>query len=40
MKPVAKYTRGEFLGFGAILAGGFGLGRLPLPQTPPREPAA
>ena len=40
MKPVAKYTRGEFLGFGAILAGGVGLGRLPLPQTPAREPAA
>src|SRR4029453_12699896 len=26
---MAKYTRGEFLGFGAALAGAFTLGRLP-----------
>jgi predicted amidohydrolase YtcJ len=26
---MAKYTRGEFLGFGAVLAGAFTLGRLP-----------
>src|SRR5262249_17972859 len=26
---MAKYTRGEFLGFGAALAGAYGLGRLP-----------
>jgi predicted amidohydrolase YtcJ len=26
---MAKYTRGEFLSFGAALAGGFGLGRVP-----------
>ena len=27
-----KYTRGEFLGFGAALTGSFGVGRLPMPQ--------
>jgi predicted amidohydrolase YtcJ len=42
---MAKYTRGEFLGFGAALAGAFSLGRLPAgaaapvsaqqPSTPP-----
>jgi predicted amidohydrolase YtcJ len=31
---MAKYTRGEFLGFGAALAGGFGLGRVPGAQRP------
>src|SRR5713226_976668 len=34
---MAKYTRGEFLGFGAVLAGAYRLGRLPaaVAQTPP-----
>ena len=36
---MAKYTRGEFLGFGAALAGAFTVGRLPEPaQTPAVEP--
>ena len=26
---MAKYSRGEFLGFGAALAGAYGIGRLP-----------
>src|SRR5438093_13513402 len=33
-----KYTRGEFLGFGAALAGAFGVGRLPTPQS--EQPSA
>jgi predicted amidohydrolase YtcJ len=45
---MAKYTRGEFLGFGAALAGGFALGRLPPAtavalapaQQPPPAPSA
>jgi hypothetical protein len=33
---MAKYTRGEFLGFGAALAGAFTLGKLPAAaQTAP-----
>src|SRR5439155_9490655 len=28
-----KYTRGEFLGFGAVLAGAFGISRAPVEQT-------
>jgi predicted amidohydrolase YtcJ len=36
---VAKYTRGEFLGFGAALASAFGLGKLPLEQTVSAQPA-
>src|SRR5262245_21323631 len=37
-----KYTRGEFLGFGAALAGAYGAGRLAPPPAapPPRPPAA
>ena len=31
---MAKYTRGEFLGLGAALAGGFGLGRVPALSPP------
>src|SRR5437773_1678279 len=30
---MAKYSRGEFLGFGAALAGAYGLGRLPAPSA-------
>ena len=30
---MAKYSRGEFLGFGAALAGAYGLGRLPTPSA-------
>jgi predicted amidohydrolase YtcJ len=43
---MAKYTRGEFLGFSAALAGAFTLGRLPgasqsaLAQTPQGPPAS
>jgi predicted amidohydrolase YtcJ len=43
---MAKYTRGEFLGFSAALAGAFTLGRLPgasqsaLAQTPQGAPAS
>src|SRR5436309_7587852 len=43
---MAKYTRGEFLGFGAALAGGFTLGKLPpaspvaLAPTQPTPPSA
>src|SRR5262245_45178890 len=41
---MAKYTRGEFLGFGAALAGAFTLGRLPGGRTvaaqTPQPPAA
>src|SRR5258706_3308939 len=37
---MAKYTRGEFLGFGAALAGAFTLGRRPaVAQTAPQAPA-
>src|SRR4051812_18014644 len=41
---MAKYTRGEFLGFGAALAGAFTAGRLPLgvgrPLSAQQPPAA
>jgi predicted amidohydrolase YtcJ len=42
---MARYTRGEFLGFGAALAGAFTFGKLPVPgspaaaQTPSAAPA-
>src|SRR5438034_3526781 len=41
---MSKYTRGEFLGFGAVLAGAFTLGRVPgarqiASAQPPRPPA-
>src|SRR6187200_1810614 len=41
---MAKYTRGEFLGFGAALAGAFTIGKLPATgiaaaQTPAAVPA-
>jgi predicted amidohydrolase YtcJ len=36
---MAKYTRGEFLGFGAALAGAVGFGRLPIEQTVEAQPA-
>src|SRR5713226_9670402 len=35
---MAKYSRGEFLGFGAALAGAYGLGRLPLPEAHAQAP--
>ena len=35
---MSKYTRGEFLGFGAALAGAFGVGRMPMPQS--EQPSA
>jgi predicted amidohydrolase YtcJ len=38
---MSKYTRGEFLGFGAALAGAFSLGRLPgMEQSASAQPAA
>lgn len=38
---MSKYTRGEFLGFGAALAGAFSLGRLPVvEQSASAQPAA
>src|SRR5437870_3910013 len=37
---MAKYTRGEFLGFGAALAGGFSLGKLPAATQPAFAPSA
>jgi predicted amidohydrolase YtcJ len=42
---MAKYTRGEFLGFGAVLAGAFTVGRLPKTAAaaaaqPPSPPAS
>jgi hypothetical protein len=36
---MAKYTRGEFLGFGAALAGACGLGRLPAVAAQPQRAA-
>src|SRR2546422_4817471 len=37
---MAKYTRGEFLGFGAALAGAFSLGRVPRVEQPAAAQAA
>jgi len=37
---VGTYTRGEFLGFGAALAGAWGLGRLPVEGAAAAEPQA
>jgi len=36
---MAKYTRGEFLGFGAALAGGFAVGRTAVGAAAPLQPA-
>ncbi len=37
---MARYTRGEFLGFGAALAGAYGLGRLPAKRVEAAAPQA